>query len=519
MFSQTCPKSAKTLSKTVAKSYFWAQMKIASARNFLLFIMLCISVGCANIVPPAGGKRDTTPPKIIAISPADSLLNTRVSKIEMHFNEFIVASDATTEIQVSPLLSVPVSAVATGKRVNVKIPDSLLQENTTYRVSFGKAIKDLHENNPMRPYTYTFSTGSYFDSLQLDGQVIDAATGKPDTGIYILLYEASESDSAIVRKKPMYVGGAANGSFSVQGLPYKEFKIYALRDANGNLIYDGKGEKIGFIDNTVFPADSMGLPIVIKTFAEDIKDTSAKPKEGGTRRKKIDFTKDFVYNVGVDTTHPNKGSLDITQPLQIQFNKPVDTFNAGRMHLDYDSAGMSVEAPFTLRLDTFTKEKLLLNADWKENTLYTLRLLKGFAKDSARTEVMPSRYTFRTKSDDDYSKLTIHLPTKYYSKGYVLLVKNETDTVHMKSVTDTMVHLARLKPGAYTMLIIIDKNGNGKWDTGDLFEKIHAEDVIPFDETMQLKAGWDNTYDFEKIVKPKPGKEASPEKRDKAPMK
>jgi hypothetical protein len=513
------PKISKNTMNTVRKSYFWAQMSLASARYFLLFIILCISVGCANIVPPAGGKKDTTPPKRIAITPADSQLNTRVSKIEMHFNEFVTVSDITTEVQVSPLLPIPISVVATGKRVNVKIPDSLLQENTTYRISFGRAIKDLHEGNPMKPYTYTFSTGSYFDSLQLNGTVIDAATGRPDTGVFILLYDASESDSAVVRKKPKYIGRVGNGSFSVQGLPYREFKIYALKDANANLIYDGKGEKIGFIDSTVFPADSAGALIVIKTFAEDIKDTSTKPKESAFKRKKPEFTKDFFYNVSVDTTNINKGSYDITKPLQIQFNKSVDTFNKGRVYLNYDSLGIAVEAPFTLDTDTVRKDILLLNTNWKENAIYTLRLLKGFAKDSARAEVNPSRYTFRTRSDDDYSKLTIHLPTKYNSTKYVLLVRSETDTVYMKPVTDTMVHLTKLKPGAYSMFVIVDKNGNGKWDTGDLFEKLHAEDVIPFDEAMQLKAGWDNTYDFEKIVIPKPGKGSSPGKRDKAPVK
>jgi hypothetical protein len=148
--------------------------------------------------------------------------------------------------------------------------------------------------------------------------------------------------------------------------------------------------------------------------------------------------------------------------------------------------------------------------------------LKGFAKDSAMTDAMPSRYTFKTKSDDDYAKLHIHLPSKYNSTKYVLMVNNETDTVYQKPVRDTVVHLSRLQPGSYKMRIIVDANGNGFWDTGDLLQKIQPEEIIPYKEALQLRAGWDNTIDFEP---PQPAQrqgarnantgKSSPPKRDK----
>jgi hypothetical protein len=69
------------------------------------------------------------------------------------------------------------------------------------------------------------------------------------------------------------------------------------------------------------------------------------------------------------------------------------------------------------------------------------------------------------------------------------------------------------------MRIIVDENKNGKWDTGDLFEKRQPENVIPYKEGIPMKAGWDMTIDFEPRQKPKPRTEASPEKRDKPPVK
>ncbi len=148
----------------------------------------------------------------------------------------------------------------------------MLEDNTTYRLSFGNAIKDLHEGNPFKNYTYTFSTGNYFDSLQLRGTVINAATGQVDTGsIIAMLYSAESSDSSVVRKKPKYVTNVdAAGKFVFKGLPHRNFRIYAVKDVNGNLIYDGpeQAEMIAFNDSTVWPGDTSLAPINLRMFLE-----------------------------------------------------------------------------------------------------------------------------------------------------------------------------------------------------------------------------------------------------------
>ena len=58
-------------------------MKYASlfkiASPFLLIIALLpstlVQTGCANIVPPMGGPRDSLPPQLVKINPRDSATN------------------------------------------------------------------------------------------------------------------------------------------------------------------------------------------------------------------------------------------------------------------------------------------------------------------------------------------------------------------------------------------------------------------------------------------------------------
>ncbi len=496
-----------------------------SRHSRLLFVLLlfCICAGCASVANLEGGKKDTQPPKLVSITPADSQLNTRVNEIVIRFDEFIALNDVAKEIQISPLLSIPPTVTSLNKKVTVKIPDSLLQENTTYRITFGASVKDIHEDNKISGLTYIFSTGNYFDSLEVRGKVISARTGLPDTGVVILLYNASVDDSAIIRSRPLYIGRVeANGSFAVKGLPAKQFRIYGLKDGNDNLIYDGGQEKIAFQEELVKAGDTFAATILLRTF-EEIQDTSmtdsvfvdtkrAKTSMGKNRDGKEEKAEELAYTVAVDTSNVSKRSKEIIKPLEISFNRPITEFNAAKITMTVDSTTVM---PFTGYIDSVRDNVLVLTSAWKEDAVYTLRLLKGFAKDSAGIETMPSKYIFHTKRDDDYSKMKVNLPGKYMSNKYVLLIKMDKDTIYNKPVSDTTISIKLLQPGSYNMRIIVDENENGMWDTGDLLLKKQPELVIPYAQPITLKAAWENVIDFEITDKPQMGRKPSPDKRDR----
>jgi hypothetical protein len=476
--------------------------------NCISFILIVVFfTRCANVVPPTGGPKDITPPKLLSVKPGDSLLNTKVTRLDLRFDEFINLNSPNTEVQFSPLLPVPPTFVGNGRTVTMKVPDTALLENTTYRINFGNAIQDLHEGNTFTGYNYIFSTGNYFDSLKISGIVYNASTGLPDSSAQVILYPGNKDDSAVVKEKPQYVTKVeAGGRFNFTGLPARSFRIYALRDANANLVFDGVEEGVAFISHTVMPVDSVDSLIELNLFVEKVSDTAAvdtasssrsSSKWGSVAKKNDEDKTIFGYTVGVDTTDVRKRTLDITKPIKLTFNKPVDTFNTERIYLSYDSTEISVSTDFNITRDT-SKNVLLLNSNWKQDALYTLRLLKGFVKDTSGAEAMPSRFTFRSKSDDDYAKLAIHIPTKYTGEQYILMVTIDKDTVYNEPIIDSMVRLTRLKPGDYRLQVIVDENLNGEWDTGDLLARKQPELVIPYNSSIQLKAGWDNIVDFEK---------------------
>ena len=503
-------------------------MRLTAVQHLFIFLSFSLITACANISHPTGGDKDVTPPKLLSVTPDDSLLNTRVTRIEMRFDEFVNVSNAASEVQVAPLLPFAPSVEAVNKRVIVKIADSLLNDNTTYRITFGNAIGDVHENNPFTGYSYIFSTGSYFDSLQLSGRVFNAATGVSDTAALVLLYDASKSDSVVVKEKPLYAtktDGA--GYFHFDGLPDKEFRLFALQDANNNLIYDGDNERIAFIDQTVFPKDSMEMHYELYLFSEsdsvnESYNSSSQPagKRTAFGRNTANEEKEnkpaeegFLYTVKVDTADLRKRSQDIAAPLEILFNRAVKTINPNRVNLSFDSLETSVEAAVTFVPDTADKKKLLLQTAWKENTVYTLRLLKNFAIDSAGVEAMPSKHIFRSKNESDYAKLHVHVPGKYAGSQFVFVLLKDGNIFYQQPVKDTNLHFYFLQPADYTMRIIADKNENGKWDRGKLLDKVQPEKVIPHNTPVTLKAGWENIVDFEEKPAERKSRATSPGRR------
>ncbi len=491
--------------------------------GFLYLLLLYIFLeGCANITAPTGGKRDTIPPKLVSIKPLDSIKNTKPNKIEMHFNEYIVVSDAFKEVQISPMLSIPLTVIGINKKVTVKIPDTLLEDNTTYRIDFGNAIKDLHEGNPFKHYVYSFSTGSYFDSLTLSGSVIDAATGIPDTLGFVQLYYATTTDSEFVRHKPKYVTKIdGNGSFLFKGLPKKDFKMYVLKETNNNFIYDAIGEKIAFYNKTVSSGDTISDPILLRTFIENI-DTATKKKTDSVENKGGRFNKSkqntqeisLSYFVNLDTNDIKRRTfnimhLDTLNNINILFNASA-LINKDKISLYTINAEDTMKTNFTFTNDTLHSNLFHITSTWLENTVYILKLVKGFAKDTSGKDVAPSKYVFRTFSDEDYGKINVHLPLIYNKNKYVLQIEADKDTIYQRPISDTIINLVHLKPAKYSFRIIVDDNGNGKWDTGDLFAKIQPEVVIPGNEIVNLKAGWENNMDFEVLKKRK-----SDNKKDK----
>lgn len=219
-----------------------------------LFFLLIFS-RCANPVTPEGGPKDVTPPRVSDCDPPMYTTHFHKKEIRITFNEYIQLKDQNSQINISPPNLPHTDIRLRGKSIFLKLADSL-KSNTTYTINFGESISDLTENNILHDFTYTFSTGSYIDSLSLSGKVINAFDLVPQKDVVAMLYvdenDTLPLDSLPRHVKPYYLTKTKeNGEFTFHNLRTVPFLLFALSDMNGDYIFDLPNERVAFCDSLV----------------------------------------------------------------------------------------------------------------------------------------------------------------------------------------------------------------------------------------------------------------------------
>lgn len=236
--------------------YYFCIMKNI-VRNIAIIVTLLVLCRCANIVTPTGGPKDEKPPVVLNATPANNSTNFTGKTIHLTFDEFVTLNNPSNNVLISPPMNKKPTFRTSGKTLIIKFEEPL-KENTTYSISFGDAIKDLHEGNLFTGYNYNFSTGDRIDSLSLKGKVTSASTLAPMDGFVVGLYSNDNDtltlDSMPYRIKPNYVTMTnKDGSFEFSGLADKEYLLFAFKDNNSNFIYDLPNEEIAFNSDIVRP--------------------------------------------------------------------------------------------------------------------------------------------------------------------------------------------------------------------------------------------------------------------------
>lgn len=248
--------------------------------------ILIFPPSCANTsTPPEGGPKDTLAPILVEVVPPINSLHHPVdikhSTVSFEFDEYVVLNNPNSYIFLSPPQSKPPTAKIKGKKVVVSFTEPL-DSSQTYSLSLGEAIKDNNEGNPFPPYTHSFSTGSYVDSLFVSGNIVEASTMLPMSNMTVL-FHTDLSDSAIYKVRPRAAAKSDLwGYFTVRNLPVDSvYMVYAIQDLNNNCIYDPDQEMVAFLDTLVRPTGVMrpGLPELVPVMMTDTAACQARPTQ------------------------------------------------------------------------------------------------------------------------------------------------------------------------------------------------------------------------------------------------
>lgn len=447
-----------------------------------------LETGCANIIPPTGGPRDSLPPMLVGANPVDSTRNFSGKKIVLNFNEFVQVDNPQQNLLVSPVPLINPTIESKLRTITITIRDTL-KPNTTYALDFGNAIKDVNEGNIYRNFTYLFSTGNHFDSLELGGRVTIAETGKYDSTIIVMLYK-NPDDSAIVKERPRYVARTDSvGRFRFRFLERGTFSIYAVKDEGGARRYQSKASLFAFYDSTI-STESQRKDLQLYAFVE--KDTSKKTTSTIVPPKK-EKGKEPLKFIKVQTNLASN-QLDLLTGLELSSDNKFYHFDSTKISLLADSLPAK---GYSFTTDT-SGRKIAIRYPWIENVNYTLVIDTAFAQDSiGRRMSKNDTLAFQTRKENEYGSVRLRFLNLPLDKKPLLLFVQGDDIKKSVPLRGRDFYQRLFAPGEYELRIVYDTNRNGMWDTGSFFKKhLQPEKVVLIPRKINVKANWDVDIDI-----------------------
>lgn len=515
--------------------------------------MLLLAIGCAVQQKPQGGPRDTQPPKLLKAVPANMTKNFAAKEIKLDFDEYFKLTNQFQEFVVFPSPDKVPDYKVRGKSLVIELQDTL-QKNTTYVINFGKGLTDVNESNVLKNFTYVFSTGDHIDSLSISGNVINNSTQLKEKDATVMLFTLKQDSLLFGKKKPsIFTTTDSAGNFTLSNLKEGVYRIYALKEAAPDKIYNNDNDLIAFTSNPItlnrdtsnvglklFKQSPTKLRLVERKFTNDgaLSFTLNRPltrpsvkiiyPEGLDRQKIADIvpTGDSitVYSKNMDfdsvrvAFFENGKPLDSTSlrknrketftrnlnfrfgvsstaelkpgsDLKLYANLPVETFEQGLITLKEDSNNVA----FTLVKDTGSSKRFTIKHRWKQKAQYALTI-----NESAFTSIYGDKNKKQLKSfmlatPESFSNLLLTVNVPDTTKSYVVELLNEQKIPLRADVINKKTKLSYLNyyVGKFTLRVVYDGNKNGKWDSGSVADKKQPENMWVYEKTFTLRPNWE----------------------------
>jgi hypothetical protein len=514
--------------------------------KIVFLIILGLMQSCAQQVPPDGGIKDEIPPKVIGSKPLNQSINFKSEKIEIYFDEFIQIKEPKNII-ISPKLTQKPIIQANGKKIEIQFLKNSLDSAKTYTINIGNAVADIHEAKSIESYNYILSTGTWIDSNQINGLIIDSETYLPQKNITVALSKMPENrDSNFYKKNISYITKSNDkGEFELKNIPSDNFEILAFKDDNYNNQID-KSELIGtYYESQSNTQQNKNIRIkihkqpdyqtdklidtiynkigIIKFIIYDVQNTKLRLLNTNTTSHQkfikgnenydtiqfyINNLKDSILPTFLIINEKNTDTLKIngnriksknqedqnvkiitpekpTDSLIIQFKLPITEFNSDLIKLMEDTILLRKQE--WEKIDEFN---YYLKTTLKPGLTYNLEVRDSSTKSYNNKYNKVLNIRFSLPLEEEFG--IINLINSLIENNKILVqLKDNEKIIYSEKLTKTIHKIKYIKPGTYTLRLIKDTNDNHKWDNGNIILKQQPESIKILNNQLKIKANWD----------------------------
>lgn len=226
-------------------------------------------------------------------------------------------------------------------------------------------------------------------------------------------------------------------------------------------------------------------------------------KEGKSKKKDEDAPKVEFLEIKSNIS----GDLDLGARLYLEFSRPINksTLDSIRVLEKVDTVYQLI--PFQVVEDSLRVRRVFVDAAWKAGGEYQLQV------DSATIYDIYGRFNdklekkFKVRTEEYYGKIMVNVrgvdcPTivQLYKaeNGKSENGKRTYNVVQSKVVEqDGEVVFPLLPEGKYCVRAILDRNGNGVWDTGLYLKHRQPEEIVYLRGEIAVKQNFDVEQDFD----------------------
>lgn len=196
------------------------------------------------------------------------------------------------------------------------------------------------------------------------------------------------------------------------------------------------------------------------------------------------------------------GTQEVYAPLLLQTGTPIERYSREAFHLQRKLQNDTTFYPaeiksIALRDSTLSRRDLMLKVDWEPGAAYTLAVDSLAMTDIYGLQTKPLKVDFNVRKMEEYGNIVFNIPAVRDSAIVELLDGTDKVVLHTP-VKSHRAELLNLLPGKYYARLFIDRNGNGKYDTGNYDMHLQPEETVYYPGAINLKKNWDveQTWDI-----------------------
>ena len=188
-----------------------------------------------------------------------------------------------------------------------------------------------------------------------------------------------------------------------------------------------------------------------------------------------------------------KDGFDVYRKLLLEVPEPLLSFDYSKIHLFQKVDTLEEEKAFAIEADSVNLRRYRINYPWEFDEEYRLVIDSAAAVSISGYPSNKFGQKIKIRTEGYYAKIILTI-SNLHGASFVQLLKNTDKEGLVQQIAiaaDGVIEFPYLDPEKYKIRLIIDRNRNGKWDSGNIDENSQPERVVYYPKILKLRSNFE----------------------------